>query len=331
MWRTVITTILRRRAVSTLVVVCSAGTTGLTYQATSPLAVAVAQVQAGRCQEAVTTLEAAIRTEPRSSEHFYLLLSQCLAQLGDLAKATATLRAGLDVHAAMPILERALGQLLFRARYDSSEAGVLLAHAAKMLPRDPETKHYYAQWAYLNGHHRICVEQEREALALAGLNDLAVLQMNTLQAMCYSRLLEGEEGTQGARRAFQRAHEINARQKAYDPIAAFHYVQFLTRQGDDAAAQVIVDQILERIPRFGPARLEKAKHYDRTGDPARAIVEARLALASDGNDINSERAAHLLLARSYSLLGDIDEAAKEQRWIEAHPNPETPRTLPPIR
>ena len=36
---------------------------------------------------------------------------------------------------------------------------------------------------------RICVEQEREALALPGLNDLAALQMNTLLGMCYSRLL----------------------------------------------------------------------------------------------------------------------------------------------
>jgi hypothetical protein len=26
---------------------------------------------------------------------------------------------------------------------------------------------------------------------------------------------------------------------------------------------------------------------------------------------------------------DADEAAKEQRWIEAHPNPETPRKPPP--
>ena len=98
------------------------------------------------------------------------------------------MRAGLRAYPAAPILERALGQLLFRARYDSSEAGALLAHAAKMLPRDPEAKHYYAQWAYLNGRDRICVEQEREALALPGLNDLAALQMHTLLGMCYSRL-----------------------------------------------------------------------------------------------------------------------------------------------
>jgi hypothetical protein len=35
------------------------------------------------------------------------------------------------------------------------------------------------------------------------------------------------------------------------------------------------------------------------------------------------------MARCYSLLGNAEEAAKEQQWIEAHPNPETPRKPPP--
>jgi tetratricopeptide (TPR) repeat protein len=284
-------------------------------------------MQAGRYQEAAGTLEAAIRSDPKGGENLYFLLSECYAHLGDPAKASAILRAGLRAYPAAPVLERALGQLLFRSNSDSSEAGALLAHAVKMLPLDPEAKHYYAQWAYLNGRDRICVQQEREASALPGLNDLALLQMHTLLGMCQSRLPEVDEAD-GARRAFQRANEINLRQTAYDPIAAFQYVQFLTRYGDEAAAQKIVDQILERVPRFGPAHLEKAKYYDRSGDPARAISEAKLALSSEGNDINSERAAHTLLARCHSMLGNVEEAAKEQQWIEAHPNPETPRKAP---
>ena len=55
------------------------------------------------------------------------------------------------------------------------------------------------------------------------------------------------------------------------------------------------------------------------------LPKHKLVLSSDGIDINSERAAHMLMARCYSLLGNADEAAKEQQWIEAHPNPETPR------
>ena len=239
------------------------------------------------------------------------------------------MRAGLRVYPAAPILERALGQLLFRAKFDSSEAGTLLARAAKMLPRDPQARHYYAQWAYLNARERICVEQEREALALPGLNDLAALQMNTLLGMCYSRLLQEEEAAQGARLAFQRANEINARQSGVRsncrvPVCPVPDALRGRRSGtghrrrDPAAGS-----------RFAPARLEKAKYYDRGGECARAIAEARLALSSDGNDINSERAAHILMARCYSLLGNAEEAAKEQQWIEAHPNPETPRKPPP--
>ena len=310
-------------------IVCSVGLTGLAFQAQPPLAVAVGQAQAGQFQEAVATLEAAIRANPKGGENLYLLLADCYMQLANPAKAEGSLRAGLKVYPDAPTLERTLGQLLFRVKFDSAEAGTLLAHAAKMLPRDPQSRHYYAQWAYLNARERICVDQEREALALPGLNDLAALQMNTLLGMCYGKLLQEDEAAQGARLAFERANEINARQSAYDPVAAFQYVQFLTRYGDDAAAQKIVDEILQRIPQFGPARLEKAKSYDRGGDCARAITEAQLALSSGGNDINTERAAHILMARCYSVLGNTGEAAKEQQWIEAHPNPETPRKPPP--
>jgi tetratricopeptide (TPR) repeat protein len=305
------------------------GWTGAIAQTQPPFAVAAEQAQAGRFHEAVATLDAAIRTNPKGGETLYLLLAECHIQLAEPAEAETALRAGLRVYPGAPILERTLGQLLFRVKSDSSEAGTLLARAAKMMPRDPQARHYYAQWAYLNARERICVDQERAALALPGLNDLAALQMNTLLGMCYSRLLQEEAAAQGAREAFARANEINARQGAYDPTAAAQYFQFLSRYGDDAAAQQIVDEVLKRIPRFAPARLEKAKFYDRSGDCARAITEAKLALASDGNDINSERAAHILMARCYSTLGNVDEAAKEQQWIEAHPNPETPRKPPP--
>jgi tetratricopeptide (TPR) repeat protein len=316
-----------RTAASVVLVVCSVGMRSVPAQAPSALDVAVSQAQAGRCQDAITALEATIQQAATGGANLYVLLSSCYTQMADTAKAVATLRAGLRAHPASPVLERALGQLLFRGRYDNVEAGALLGRAARALPKDPEARHYYAQWAYLNGRDRICVEHERAALALPGLNDLATLQMQTLLGMCYSRLPEAE-GEAGARRAFQAAYEINGRRTTYDPVSAFQYVQFLARYGEDAAAQVIVDGILQRVPRFAPARLERAKYHDKAGDPTRAIAEARLALASDGNDVNTERAAHILIARCYALLGNAEEAASEQAWIEAHPNPETRRTLP---
>ncbi len=317
------------RFAAALALAWSLGVTAAAAQPRPPIAVAAAEAEAGRFQDAVATLNAAIKANPKGGENLYLLLADIHTQLADPDKAIAALRAGLKAYPAAPVLERSLVQLLFRVKFDNTEAGTLLARAAKALPLDPQARHYYAQWAYLNARERTCIDQEREALKLPGLNDLAMLQMNTLLGMCYGRLSQEAEAADGARLAFQRANEINARQTAYDPIAAYQYVQFLMRHGDDKAAQVIVDEVLQRIPRFGPARLEKAKFYDRSGDCAGAIAEAKLALASDGNDINSERAAHILMARCYSLLGNAEEAAKEQQWIEAHPNPETPRKPPP--
>ena len=58
-----------------------------------------------------------------------------------------------------------------------------------------------------------------------------------------------------------------------------------------------------------------------------AIEAALLALDGTNNDINSERAAHGILAKSYFALADQTAAQREQEWINAHPNPETASRL----
>ena len=123
------------RAASAFVIACLVAT-GAAAQARPPFDAALAQAQAGQCHDAVATLEGAIKVNPKGGENLYLLLSDCYTQLGDAAKATATLRGGLRVYPASPQLERSLGQLLFREKFDSSEAGILLAHASKLLPRE---------------------------------------------------------------------------------------------------------------------------------------------------------------------------------------------------
>ena len=285
------------------------------------LAMAQQQLASGRCGEAVPGLTKMLQGTAKVPLPAYLMLSYCHRELGDPELAVQTLRRGLKAWPASPLLERTLGELLFRAKYDSTEAGQLLEHAARMLPRDPEGKHYYAQWAYLNARHRICATQEQQALALPDLSDLALLQMNTLLGMCEGSL----ENAAAARAAFERAMAVNAKQTAYDPISAMQYVQFLTRYNEASRAAEVVEELLRHVPSFGPAHLEKAKYLDRAGQPVLAIEEARLALASAGNDLNAERAAHTLLARCFNAAGNAEEAAKEQQWIAAHPNPETPR------
>ena len=300
---------------------CQAGIAWQQSQPPDPVPAAQAKLRTGDVAGAAAMLASVIRTNPQTGTPVYLLLADCYMKTQDSKAAEAALRRGLRAHPDSPVLERALGELLFHGKADSTEAGTHLARAAKLLPGDPEARHYYAQWAYLNARDRICAQQEREALALTGLNDLALLQMYTLLGMCESRL----EDADAARTAFEHADQVNSRRTVYDPVAAMQYLQFLTRYNDDASARRIVDSILEHVPEFGPAHLEKAKQYDRTNESVRAVDEARLALAKSGNDANVERAAHVLLARCLSALGDAEGSLREQQWIEAHPNPETPR------
>jgi hypothetical protein len=228
------------------------------------------------------------------------------------------LRKGLSAHPGNHDLELFLGELLTDARPDSMEAGQLLEHSARIAPRDAEARHSYARWAHLNLRERICVTQEKAALLLPGLDEVTQLKMNTLLGICSGRV----EDAAGARTAFRRANAINLRQKTYDPDVAWQFVQFLLRFGDDTELQSIVGEILERVPEFAPARLERAKYFDREGQPAKAVEAARMVLQSAGNDLNFERAAHGILARSYTALGDTANASREQAWIDAHP--ETP-------
>jgi tetratricopeptide (TPR) repeat protein len=159
------------------------------------------------------------------------------------------------------------------------------------------------------------VAQEKAALLLPGLNDDELLPMNILLGICAGRVEDAAE----ARAAFRRANAVNLRQKTYSPEAAWQYVEFLKRFGPDAELQSVVGEILERAPGFAPARLERAKYFDREGQPDKAIEAARLVLQSAGNDLNDEREAHEILARSFIALGDTANASREQAWIDAHP------------
>ena len=106
-------------------------------------------------------------------------------------------------------------------------------------------------------------------------------------------------------------------------MTAWQYVQLRVRFGEDAEVQSIVGEILERVPEFGLARLERAKYFDREGHPDKAAEAAQLVLQSAGSDLDVERAAHGILARSFTALGETANAAREQAWIDAHPDLET--------
>ncbi len=283
--------------------------------APSPWDLGARQAKEGNCAAAVQTLTSALASSPAPTAAPYLSLFDCYAQMKQPADAEQILRKGLSAHPAHPGLELALGELLMDLQSNSVEAGQLLEHVVRLTPRDPEARNSYAQWAHMNWRDRACVEQEKAALLLPGLSDDALVPINTLLGACSS----GVEDATGARAAFRRANAVNLRRKTYDPDAAWQYAAFLQRYGEEAEVQSIAGEILERVPGYGPALLERAKFFDRQGQPDKAAEAARLALQNSGNDLNFERTAHGILARSLTALGKTDDASREQVWIETHP------------
>jgi len=286
----------------------------------SPWELGARLAEEGNCAAVVQTLTSALASSPAPTAPPYVMLSDCEAEMKRPADAEQTLRKGLLAHPASPVLEMALGELLMDAQSNNQEAGQLLEHSVRTAPRDPEARHSYARWAHMNWRERTCITQEKAGILLPGIDDVTLLKMNTLLGICAGQVEDAAE----ARAAFRRANAINLRQKTYDPEIAWEYVRFLGRFGQDAEVQSIAGEILQRVPGFGPALLERAKFFDREGQPVKAAEEARLALQSAGNDLNFERTAHGILARSFTALGQTDNASREQAWIAAHTNPETP-------
>jgi tetratricopeptide (TPR) repeat protein len=226
------------------------------------------------------------------------------------------LREGVAANPSSPVLQRSLGEALFRENPKDGEAGELLRKASQAMRADAEAAHYYAQWAYLNRQDEVCVREERAALRSPTLNDAALLQIYTLLGMCQSRLND----VLSAKASFSKARTVNLKRPSFDPMAQYQYVQLLTRLGEEKEAALMVDEILQRAPKFGPAYLERAKSLEHSRRPEEAVAAARTALAGDGNDAATERAAHGVLARCYFLMGNLAAAELEQQWIQQHPD-----------
>lgn len=280
---------------------------------TSGLNVAGRLARENRFAEAITELNATLQREPQAGEAVYVLLARCYQNAGQPEDALRTLQAGLRANPSSPRLKLHLGEVIFGLKADSQEAGKLLSQAAEALPRDAEAHHYYAQWAFLNDKENECAANERTALALPGLNDLALLQMYTLLGLCEDKLDRPAE----AESAFSKALVVNRRSKPFDPAAAIQFARFLSVSGKEEQARQLVHEIASHAPGFGPVHLEIAKQFEKSGKFAQAVDEARRALAREGNDSLTTRSARSVLAKCLFALGQKKEANEQRQLIEA--------------
>ena len=276
---------------------------------------AIARFQAGDCNGVIAILSQDKTPDPADGEVPYAMLAACYLQLGRVAEGMKVVRDGLIALPQSGLLKRMLGQQLFRDDPYSPEVGELLEGAMTALPRDPESRHYFAQWAYMNNRDEDCAQREREALQAPDLSPMAQLQMNTLMGLC-----EGRSGNpETARAAFEIAWEINKSLTRFDASSAYWYARFLSSHAETDQLKTILGEILAHAPRHGPVLLERAKLLEREGKTQEAIEAANLALDGEGNDAGSIREAHSILAKSYFLLGQREKAEEEQKWVDEHP------------
>ena len=279
----------------------------------STLGAAELLLRQNRYEDAIRELRSALEREPQSGEAVWVLLARCYESVGKPEEALRTLRAGVRANPDSRRLPLNLGEVLFRLKADSLEAGALLAHAVEAMPRDAEARHYYAQWASLNDKENECAANERAALALPGLNEQALLQMYTLLGLCEDKL----DHPENAESAFQKALNVNRRSKPFDPGSAIQFARFLSISGKQEQARQLVQEILAHAPSFGPVHLELARQFDKAGHFAQAVDEARLALAGEGNDSLTIRSARSVLAKGLFALGQKKEAEEQRQLIEA--------------
>jgi len=271
------------------------------------------QAKQGKFAEAAEILDRALAAEPNAGPGVYLLLADCRANLNQKDEAIAAGERGLKLHPNSGPLSKRVGEMLFQQNYTSKRAGELLAKAAKALPNDPATHHLRGQWALLNHLEEIAIAAENRALALAGSNNLARMQIYTVLGLAEDALKRSLR----AEAAFRRAWEINRKLPAPNPDAALELALFLLRQSRESDAQKVVDSIVAFAPNFSPARLERAKRLAAQGEMEKALGEANLAL-DHADQPKTLRAAHAFLAKTYFALGRTEEATSHQNWIESH-------------
>ena len=280
-----------------------------------PLRAAAEYIASRQYERAAEMLEKVIRL-PQAPPDAFLMLVDCRMRRGEFEAALAAARAGLEKHPDSPLLLITAGRLLLRDRQLSASARDLLAKAAQLEPGNPETHYYYSQWACLHNQEDLCIREAEAALKLSGDNPQAELQLNALIGIAAEKLDRPAE----AEAAYKRSLAANRKLGLADPLSAYRYVDFLVKRARDDEAESLVDDLIRRAPRFGPAQLERAKFLAKKGEQQQALALAEKSLTMEDMDKDAQRAAHMLLARIYFLLGREDDAARHQAWIEQNPH-----------
>jgi len=267
----------------------------------------------GQKKEAREMVELGLSQSPGNAtlqELYALLLTDCGASPDCRLKAIGALRQNPSSPA---YLKAVTGMLVENAPLDSSTAD-MVKRTQNGLPADASAQYIYAKWLYSVNRLDAALDAARGASAMAGSDAAVKSRALALEAMTDDRL--GYAALADA--TFRQALELNRRLPSPDPKIGLAYADFLKKDSREEEAGGLVTEILHWAPANGTAHLYRATSFSHSGDREGAAIEAQLALEQPDADLKLQRAAHSLLARTYSEMGRDAEAKAHVDWLTTH-------------
>jgi len=301
--------------------------------------------------DAITSINRLISMAPRKHPQFYVMLGYCWKSLGETGKALDAYERGMEAFPSWTPLEEsylsllsnsgqfysvinersqrlkaapndvdqliALGSLLAATdegtKPPSKEISASLLERALQLAPDNALAHYnYCRLQIFLMKYDLARAECQRALTLPADDRLKIA--------AYSELGVVEEQLShydAAESAFHSAVQLNHKVSVHDLDAYYDFINYLMNQSRDAEARMLIDEALGWAPASAPLLMERAEVLAREGQWQEAVESAELALAHVGDDKQTERAAHMFLARTYFKLKQPDKAQIHEQWFNA--------------
>ena len=266
----------------------------------------------GEKKQALSICETGLRAFPRDAaleELHAALLLDCGKTVECKQKALSSLQQA----PSSPAYLKLVTALLIESSAIDPTTTDMVARMMQLLPDDPGALFLHAKWANAANQLDLALEEATRVAALPSATPTVKARAWALVAVTQDRL--GHIDLAAA--AFEKALALDRQLEFPDPEIALSYVDFLLTGGQDARADDLVAEILRWAPDYAPARLRHALRLARAGRNAEAIAEAQqvLSLSDDGTLL---RAAHVLLAKTYTSLNRPADAKTHLDWISAH-------------
>jgi tetratricopeptide (TPR) repeat protein len=270
-------------------------------------------VRAGDHTAALRKCEEALARNPGDAaleELHASLLVECGRE--DACKARAI--QALQNRPSSPAYLRAVTQMLVEQKPLEPVTKDMVERMAKALPDDPDAAFVRAKWLHSTNQLDAALAESRALQSRSGASAGQRARASTLEAVTLDRL----ERTTEAEAAFRRALELNRTLEFPDGRMEIPYVDHLLTQTREADARALLEEILRWQPSLAPARLRRAVSHSNQGSHELALRDAQVVVDQANEDPTVLRAAHALMAKTYTLLGRDKEAKFHQDWILSH-------------